>query len=198
MGNLKKKYMQMTDQNSAHTHTPDQNSLVECQVRPEDLMEELGIKKDAYYSYLKYLDIKAQKDGTGKAYLEPEEASRIRALRAHVLQTGKIEGFEETALATSKEAGLGEGSVWEQEPPPDTTDFERLIRQAQELAAQNMAMGDLVVAQLAQQMTYDDLAPDLQGKLRDVREATRPKATPAEIANRVLHQWRSQRGTMAA
>ncbi len=190
----------MSDQNSAQPDPLDQNSaeaIVEHQVRPDDLMAELGIKKDAYYSYLKHLDIKAQKDGSGKAYLEPHQADRIRALRAHVLATGKIDGFEETALATAEESGLGDTPPWSNDIPQDTPDLERLIRQAQELAAHNMAMGDLVVAQLAQQMTFDDLAPDLQGKVTEVREATRPKANPAEIASRILGQWRSQRGAAA-
>jgi hypothetical protein len=192
----------MTFQNSAQPEPLDQNStqaIVEHQVRPDDLMAELGIKKDAYYTYLKHLDIKAQKDGSGKAYLTSQQADRIRALRLHVVATGKIDGYEETALATSEAAGLGDAPPWAgPTPESDTPDMERLIRQAQELAAHNMAIGDLVVAQLAQQMTYDDLAPDLQGKVTEVREATRPKANPAEIASRILLQWRSQRGTTAA
>ncbi|MBD1877020.1 hypothetical protein H6F75_26395 [Nodosilinea sp. FACHB-131] len=191
----------MTERNSAQSDFPDQNSanlIVEHQVRPDDLMAELGIKKDAYYTYLKHLDIKAQKDGSGKAYLEPQQADRIRALRLHVVATGKIDGFEETALATSAESGLGDTPPWNNDIPQDTPDLERLIRQAQELAAHNMAMGDLVVAQLAQQMTFDDLAPDLQGKVTEVREATRPKANPAAIASQILGQWRSQRGATAA
>ncbi|MGF1567507.1 MAG: hypothetical protein ACFCVD_05475 [Nodosilinea sp.] len=191
----------MTHQNSAQTDPLDQNSAqatVEHQVRPDDLMAELGIKKDAYYTYLKHLDIKAQKDGSGKAYLELQQADRIRALRSHVVATGKIDGYEETALATAEEAGLGGGHQWQYEAPPETSDFERLIRQAQELAANNIAVGDLVVAQLAKQMTFDDLAPDLQQKVAEVREATRPKANPAEIASRILQQWRSQRGATAA
>jgi hypothetical protein len=190
----------MTEQNSAQPDPLDQNiaqAIVEHQVRPDDLMAELGIKKDAYYSYLNRLDIKAQKDSSGKAYLEPEQALRIRALRAHVVATGKIDGYEDVALATAGAQPLGGPPPW-QDVPPETNDFERLIRQAQELAANNMAVGDLVVAQLAQQMTFDDLAPDLQGKVTEVREATRPKANPAEIASRILHQWRSQRGATAA
>lgn len=188
----------MTDQNSAGDTPTDQNSVVEHQVRPNELMEDLGIKKDAYYSYLKYLGIKAQRSTDGKSYLEPEQADRIRALWAHVQQTGKMEGFEETALATTEAGGLGDTPPWEAETPADPTDFEQLIRQAQELAAQNMAMGEMVVAQLAQQMTYDDLTPELQAKVAQVREVTHPKTNPAEIANRVLSQWRSQRGVAAA
>ena len=190
----------MTHQNSAQPDPLDQNStqaIVEHQVRPDDLMAELGIKKDAYYSYLKHLDIKAQKDEKGKAYLTAQQADRIRALRLHVVATGKIDGYEEAALATAEESGLGVGPQWQYEAPPETNDFAHLIRQAQELAANNMAIGDLVVAQLAQQMTYDDLAPDLQGKVTEVREATRPKANPAAIASRILTQFRSQRGAAA-
>ncbi|QQE64179.1 hypothetical protein GFS31_08580 [Leptolyngbya sp. BL0902] len=192
----------MSDPISAPDIPPDQNAVIECQVRPDDLMEELGIKKDAYYAYLKHLDIKAQRDGDGKAYLEPDQADRIRALRSHVQETGRIEGFEETALATAEESGLGSsGAPWSQDSPADSTDpsqLEHLIRQAQELAAHHMAMGDLVVAQLAQQMTFDDLTPELQSKVQGVREATHPKSNPAEIANRIMQQWRSQRGTQAA
>ncbi|MBD2425444.1 hypothetical protein [Phormidium sp. FACHB-1136] len=192
----------MSDPNSAVDTQPDQNAMVVCQVRPDDLMDELGIKKDAYYAYLKHLNIKASRDSEGKAYLEPDQADRIRALRAHVQQTGKIEGFDEMALATADGSGLGGSDApWSQDSPSDSTDpsqLEHLIRKAQELAAHHMAMGDLVVAQLAQQMTFDDLTPELQGKVQGVREATHPKTNPAEIASRIMHQWRSQSGTQAA
>lgn len=192
----------MSNPNSVVDSQPDQNTMVQYQVRPDDLMEELGIKKDAYYAYLKHLNIKAHRDGEGKAYLEEDQVDRIRALRCHVQQAGKIESFDETALATAEESRLGgSDSPWSQDCPPDSTDpsqLEHLIRKAQELAAQNMAMGDLVVAQLAQQMTFDDLTPELQGKVQGVREATHPKANPAEIASRIMHQWRSQSGTQAA
>jgi hypothetical protein len=189
----------MADQNSAEVEPNHQNSVVERQVRPNELMEALGIKKDAYYSYLKHLGIKAQKDNDGQAYLDPEQAERIRQLREHVLATGKLEGFEEKALATSEAAGLGDVPPWEESPASGSpTHMSELIRQAQELAAHNMAMGDLVVAQLAQQMTFEDLPPELQQKVAQVKEATYPKANPAEIASQIIQQWRSQRGTAAA
>ena len=192
----------MSDQNSALEFHVDQNAIIECQVRPDDLMDELGIKKDAYYAYLKHLDIKAQRDEDCKAYLEPPQVERIRALRCHVRQTGKIESFEETALATAEELGLGGSDTpWPQDSPADSSDpsqLAQLIRKAQELAAHHMAMGDLVIAQLAQQMTYDDLTPELQTKVQGVRDATHPKTTPAEIANRIMQQWRSQRGSQVA
>lgn len=160
-------------------------------------MAELGIKKDAYYAYLSHLDIKAEKND-GKAYLTHAQAQEVRALRAHVQCTGKMEGYQASAaLATAEGGGLGnEIPQWESTPQPN--EFERLIQQAQELAAHQIAMGDLVVANLAQQMTYEDLPTELQAKVDQVRAATRPKANPAEIAQQMLQQWRSQRGTTAA
>lgn len=71
----------------------DQNSAVVYQIRPDMLSEELGIKKDSYYTYMKFLGLKAEKDHEGKAYLSEEQANLMRALRQHVLTTGKIEGF---------------------------------------------------------------------------------------------------------
>ena len=61
----------------------DQNSEIDYQIRPDDLMEELGIKKDAYYAYIKFLDIKIEK-ADGKAYLSQEQADLMRSLRSHV------------------------------------------------------------------------------------------------------------------
>ena len=95
----------------------DQNLTVEHQIRPSDLMGELGIKKDTYYAYLKHLDLQANKDPKGKAYLDPEQANLVRALRVHVEQTGKMEGFDrakfeeeaerEAALLVKREAEAG-------------------------------------------------------------------------------------------
>jgi hypothetical protein len=81
----------------------DPNSATLNPIRPDDLMSELGIKKDAYYAYLKHLGIKASKDAEGRSYLTDEQANIIRALRSHVEKTGKIEGFP-----NSIESGL----VW--------------------------------------------------------------------------------------
>lgn len=188
----------MTEQNSANPDPTPQNSVIEHQIRPTELMEALGIKKDAYYAYLKFLDIKAQKDPNGKAYLEREQAERIQQLWAYVQRTGKMDGFEETALATTEAGGLEDLPPWEADPAADPSQFEQFIRQAQELAAQRMVIGDRVVAEVAQQMTYADLPPELQAKVTQAREATLPKANPAEIAHQLLSQWRSQRGSVAA
>ena len=44
-----------------------QNSVPTNLVRPEDLMQELGIKKDAYYADLNYLGIKGDVKSLEKA-----------------------------------------------------------------------------------------------------------------------------------
>ena len=74
--------------------TMTQNSAPNNSIRPDELMEELGIKKDAYYKDLNYLDITPAKDSEGKVYLTIEQANEIRALRNHVKLTGKRNGFD--------------------------------------------------------------------------------------------------------
>ncbi len=184
----------MTDQNSA---TPDP-------IRPDDLMAELGIKKDAYYAYLKHLGIKASKDPEGKSYLTDEQANLVRALRSHVEKTGKIEGFPNTV-----ESGL----VWAEAPDllaeavqqatqnasaADGLDLEDLIYSAAELKGHQLAMGDLVKLELANRLTYDDLPEEVKQKVDRVREAANPKLQPAHLANQLLQQWRSQQAPAQA
>jgi hypothetical protein len=218
MGVLNKKFFKMSDRNSspeAQNSAPPQN-LGEVEIdtltTPESLQVHFGIGKSAYYDDIRFLraqghPIKTHRDEEKRTIVEPETVQLLSALRSHVVATGSREGFKygelsvvgETSLGDVATSGLGDSPSWEQDTPvSEIPDLERLIRQAQELAAHNMAIGDLVVAQLAQQMTFDDLALDLQGKVTEVREATRPKACPAEIASRVLTQWRSQRGATAA
>ena len=66
----------------------DQNSTVEHQIRPNVLQDQLGIKKDAYYAYLKHLGIKAEKGSDGKVFLTEAQANQIRALRCLVFPHG--------------------------------------------------------------------------------------------------------------
>ena len=56
-----------------------------------------------------------------------------------------------------------------------------------------MAMNDLIKIQLASQMSFDDLSPDLQEKVNIAREVANPKFTPAAIAQQLLNQHRSQK-----
>ena len=80
----------------------------------------------------------------------------------------------------------------EAEEPIDKVESD-IIREAQELAARGMAMSDLIKIQLASQMSFDDLSPDLQEKVNIAHEVANPKFYPAEIASQLLNQHRSQK-----
>jgi len=180
----------------------DQNSTPDNIVRPDDLMAELDIKKSTYYGDLEYLDIKASKDKSRKSYLTFEQAEQIRALRSHVNQTGKREGFESVALVVSNNNELTtnseannaeENNIYVQKEEPTAKINTDIIREAEELAARGMAMNDLIKLQLASQMSFDDLSPDLQEKVNIAHEVANPKFRPADIASQLLNQHRSQK-----
>jgi hypothetical protein len=59
-----------------------------------------------------------------------------------------------------------------------------------------MAMKDLIKIQLASQMSFDDLSPDLQEKVNIAREVANPKYTPATIASQLLTQYRNQKAQL--
>ncbi|AOX04724.1 hypothetical protein BJP34_35690 (plasmid) [Moorena producens PAL-8-15-08-1] len=179
-----------------------QNSTPEGAIRPETLMSELNIKKDAYYKDLNHLKIEAQTDSEGKAYLTQEEADQVRALRSHVKKTGKRSGFSNNSIVKVDDSNLAkeneattseiEGDVYVQpENPTDQFDPNDLIRSAAELKAYEMAVPDLVKRALADKMDWDDLPEDLQQKVSDAKKAANPKYTPASIADTVLVQHRS-------
>jgi hypothetical protein len=172
-----------------------QNSVVEHQIRPDDLMAELGIKKDAYYAYLKHLGLKAEKDSNGNAYLTEEQANAVRALRSHVQNTGKMDGF----LNSNGELAIAEdGNLLNATPPAEQPkeqmdeQFEELIRAAAELKGQQLVMPQLVVRELAARMTYDDLPEDIKAKVQTVKETANPKYQPAKLATDLLDQWRTR------
>ncbi|NJO80432.1 MAG: hypothetical protein HC827_19265 [Cyanobacteria bacterium RM1_2_2] len=138
----------------------DQNSALLDPIRPDDLMSELGIKKDTYYSYLKHLGIKAAKDENGKSYLTDEQANLVRSLRSHVEKTGKIEGFPnsiESGLAWVEPADLLSDAVNQatqhSSHDVDCLDLEDLIYAAAELKGHQLVMGDLVKLELANRLT---------------------------------------------
>ena len=166
-------------------------------VRPDNLMAELDVKSSTYYEDLKFLDITASKDENNKAYLTNEEAEQVKALRSHVNETGKREGFQSSALAVSSNNKLATNSepddiYVEAEEPIDQVESD-IIRQAEELAARGMAMNDLIKIQLASQMNFDDLSPDLQEKVNIAHEVANPKFQPAAIAKQLLNQHRSRK-----
>lgn len=172
------------------------NSVVESQVRPDELMAEFGIRKDTYYDDLKFLGIKAEKDGDGKAYLSEAQASRVRALRAHVVEAGKRDGFMDSALVEMPDAdvsGVDSGAMVNGAESPSQGDASGLIRAAAELKAQQMIMPELVKLELAKSMSFEDFPEDLQQKVASVREAANPKSQAAQIADQVLNQWRQTR-----
>jgi hypothetical protein len=72
-----------------------ENPTCNSHVRPEDLMEEMGIKSNTYYRDVNFLNIEAIKDDDGKTWITIEDAERIKALRNYVQETGKRKGFED-------------------------------------------------------------------------------------------------------
>jgi hypothetical protein len=180
-----------------------QNSVPPETIRPEDLQEELGIKKDAYYKDINYLDIKPDKDSEGRAYLTNEQAEQIRALRNHVDRTGKRQGFSDSSivkvddsnLATSTNSNSEENIYVEPENPVDNLNVDRLIRQAAQLKARELATPDLVVRELANRMEEEDLPEDLKEKVAIAREVANPKWTPGQLAENLLNQYRSQKSS---
>ncbi len=181
----------------------DRNSTVEHQLRPDELMAELTIKKQAYYDYLKHLGIKAEKDSKGKAYLTQAQANLIRALRQHVVAGGKIEEFvvdEDSvalAVADAGELDAAAGPMPQLDPTGDM-DLQALHRQASKIAAHRMTAGHHLVLAMADQMTYEDLHPESKAQVDQVREATVPKFNAQAVATDLLSQFRSQRQTAAA
>ena len=180
----------------------NQNSTANSRIRPSDLMDELNIKKSTYYGDLEYLGIKADKDENQNAYLTIEQANQVRALRSHVIENGKRDGFESVALVVSNNNELAdisevnkteENNIYVQKEEPTASVDSDLVREAKELAARGMAMNDLLKIQLASKLTFDDLDADLQEKVNIAREVANPKWTPAELADKILAQHRSNR-----
>ena len=177
----------------------DRNSVVEHQLRPDELMAELGIKKQAYYDYLKHLGIKAGKDSKGKTYLTQDQANLMRSLRSHVLAGGKIEDFdvsngEAAALAVAEDAELTQESAPEPQAQIPGMDMDQLVRGAAELAGHRMTMAQQLMLQMAEQMTYEDLPAEVQAKVDGLREATNPKQQNLSVmAGDLLSQWRANR-----
>ncbi|MEM9136593.1 MAG: hypothetical protein AAGB01_04500, partial [Cyanobacteria bacterium P01_F01_bin.42] len=181
----------------------DWNSTVEHQLRPDELMAELDIKKQTYYNYLDHLGIKASKDSKGKVYLTQAQADQLRSLRSHVLSGGKIEAFRvsnsaESGLVKAESNGLGAAESGElnaaaerpQVVPTDDIDFQALHREASKIAAHRMTAGHHLVLAMADQMTYEDLHPDSKAEVDQVREATVPKFDAQVMATDLLSQFR--------
>lgn len=178
-----------------------QNSAPTNSIRPDDLMAELGIKKDAYYKDLSYLDITPEKDSEGKCYLTIEQADEIRALRNHVNETGKRNGFENNSIVKVDDSNEmvsnnneAENEIYvNREEPTAQFDVDGLMRGAAQLKARELATPNLLIRELANRMSEDDLPEDLREKVAIAREVANPKWTPAELADKLLAQHRSQK-----
>ena len=199
----------------------DQNSRPNNTISPDTLQNELSIKRATYYADLKHLGIIANKDDEGKPYLTFEEAEQVRQLRSYVSKYGSRKGFvyeekvdNENNLGSSivkstnnsietshsnltSEIATTEEDIYISEShPTDNIDLDNLVRNAQEIAARNIAIPSLIAAELASNMEFDDLPPDLQEKVRIARDAANPKKhQPKLIARDLLKQWRSQRAS---
>ena len=177
--------------------------------RPEEIQEMFGIKQRAYYNRLKFLGMEAYKDEEGKPYLDEKQVDLLKELDEYIEITGKMEGFSVNKgsgfLVKADEGGMevsanSKGKIEtpeiyvEPEEPVASSEVEALLREAEELRAREIAMRDLIKRSLADQMSEEDLSPDLQEKVRLAREAANPKFTPQEVANTLLKQRREKRG----
>lgn len=179
----------------------NQNPVIERQIRPDEAMQELGIKSDAYYSRMKFLDQRAAKDKDGKAYISQGQFDQLMALGQHIEATGKMEGFivsnaVGSSLVTQDESGLmNEAVVGEVEESArmDEGQQEQLIRMAAELKTQRLITIPRIVEAIANQMSEEELPEDLRAVVNQSREAvSSPKVQPAQMAANILNQWRSQ------
>ncbi len=202
----------MTDQNS------DPNNMIS----PDTLQNELSIKRATYYADLKHLGIIADKDEEGKPYLTFDEAEQVRQLRSYVNNYGTRKGFvyekvddesnirssiiktEESIIETSNSSATStivhpeeDIYVTEQETnPTNKVNLDSIINNAQELAARNLVMPELLAVELANNMSYEDLTPELQAKINIARDAANPKKyQPKTIALDLLKQLRSRRAS---
>jgi hypothetical protein len=178
-----------------------QNSTENQTISPEVLMLELGIKKSKYYEILKHLDIKADKDSEGKATLTFEQAEKVRAYLSGNIQETENDDSANSSLVKVDDSNLVESNnnnseediYVEAEKPTANVDINALFRGAAQLKARELATPNLLIRELANRMTEEDLPEDLKEKVAIAREVANPKWTPAEIAQQLLAQHRSQK-----
>jgi phage terminase small subunit len=171
-----------------------ENATVERQIRPNDLMTELGIKKDAYYEYLKHLGIKAERDSTNKVYLSEMQVNLIRALKEHVNKTGKMDGFGALAQQTEASLDAAAETVATQNAAASGVNMDELLLGAAELAGHRMTLQHQLMLQMADKMTYDDLPDSVRSKVDAMRQAADPKQQNlSSVADQMLNQWRQKR-----
>lgn len=191
----------MTDQNSAAV---DQNSATEMHYRPDEVQREFDIKSAQYYERLKFLSIKAHKDGQGKAYLDKSQFDRMKQLDQHIRETGEMDGFidseggelaplESANLAAVEGGDLAEPIPAVEEPTIENDLGKQIYREAAELRTSELLMRPAIVREVANRMTKDDLPDDLKAKVERTEEAIRPNFHPGTIADRIIEQLRRNR-----
>lgn len=189
----------------------NQNSPTDRQYSPEEVMEAFGIKKDAHYSRMKFLGLKAAKDSTGKAFITSEQFALLTELDAYISEFGKMDGFinsmpiesqaqegETGTLATTNTNELvAPSNSFESTQAPESESIgklDELVKLAAGLAAQRIAAPHLVVQQMAASMTYEDLPEEFKAHVDGARESVqRPQVAVGKLATDLLSQWRSQR-----
>ncbi len=160
-----------------------------------NLLERWQISRPTLYDRLKYLGLQLMKDSSNKGYLNDEQVKLMDELDSHIKKTGKMQGFNNSALVKTKDNNLAESSqeitethediYVEPEQPTEQFDVHGLMRGAAELKAREVAMPDLVKRAVADQMTEEDLPEDLKEKVNLAREAANPKFTPTEVASQL-------------
>ena len=147
-----------------------ENSTEKPRIRPEELMEELGIRKSKYYTILKDLGIKAEKDKNGKSYLTEDQADRIREYLSGNTQAGESEDsdnsnlvkVDDSDIAASANSNEAEDIYIKSDAPTSSLDFSQLMRSAAELKTRELAMADLVKREVANRMTKGWYCSSLQ------------------------------------
>lgn len=191
----------MTNQNFAAV---DQNSTTEMQYRPDEVQREFDIKSAQYYERLKFLQMKANKDSQGKAYLDQSQFDRMKRLDRHIRETGEMDGFidseagelapiESANLAAVEGGDLAEPIPTLEEPTIENDLGKQIFRAAAELKASELSMMPQVIREVANRLTKDDLPDDLKAKVERTEEATRPNFHPSAIADKLLSQIRQSR-----
>ncbi len=198
----------------------DQNSRPNNTISPDTLQNELSIKRATYYADLKHLGIIADKDEEGKPYLTFEQAEQVRQLRSHVNNYGTRKGFvyekvddenniirsivttTNNSIETSHSNLTSEITTTEEDiyvsdiNPTEQVNLDNVFNTAQEIAARNIAIPHLLAVEIANNMKFEDLSPELQEKVRIAQDAANPKKhQPKLIARDLLKQWRSQRAS---
>lgn len=125
-----------------------ENSMESGLVRlsPEQAQERWSVKKDAYYTRLKALNIRHKKDASG-AYLDADQIARLDALHTHICNGGNIADYREnsleiTAIAPQESRKLASNSREKVDQSVNAIDFDlakKLDRSAQSVAASFLA-----------------------------------------------------------